>query len=31
LEWNVTPEGLNKAKATLVAAYEELGPVQDEL
>ena len=29
--WNVTPEGLNKAKATLVTAYEELAAVQDEL
>ncbi len=29
--WNVTPEGLNKAKATLVGAYEKLTPVQDEL
>lgn len=29
--WNVTPEGLNKAKTTLVSAYEKLAPVQDEL
>ena len=29
--WNVTPEGLKKAKATLVEAYEKLAPVQDEL
>ena len=29
--WNVTPEGLNKAKDTLVATYERLAPVQDEL
>lgn len=29
--WNVTSEGLNKAKATLVGAYEKLAPVQDEL
>jgi len=29
--WNVTPEGLNKAKATLVGAYPKLAPVQDEL
>ncbi len=29
--WNVTPEGLNKAKATLVATYEKLSPVQNEL
>jgi len=29
--WNVTPEGLNKAKATLVEAYARLVPVQDEL
>lgn len=29
--WNVTPEGLNKAKDTLVTAYEKLSPVQDEL
>lgn len=29
--WNVTPEGLTKAKATLVEAYEELAPVQDDL
>lgn len=29
--WNVTPEGLNKAKATLVTAYPKLAPVQDDL
>lgn len=29
--WNVTAAGLNKAKATLVAAYPKLAPVQDEL
>ena len=29
--WNVTPEGLNKAKATLVNTYEKLAPVQDDL
>ncbi len=29
--WNVTPEGLNKAKATLVSVYPELDPVQDNL
>ncbi len=29
--WNVTTEGLNKAKATLVAAYPKLAPVQDVL
>lgn len=29
--WNVTPEGLSNAKATLVAAYPKLAPVQDEL
>ncbi len=29
--WNVTTDGLNKAKATLVGAYEKLAPVQDEL
>lgn len=29
--WNVTPAGLNAAKATLVAAYPELAPVQDQL
>ena len=29
--WNVTPEGLNKAKSTLVTAYPELDPVKDEL
>jgi len=29
--WNVTPEGLTKAKATLVTAYPQLAPVQDEL
>lgn len=29
--WNVTPEGLNKAKATLVTAYPKLASVQDEL
>ena len=29
--WNVTPAGLNTAKATLVAAYPKLAPVQDDL
>ncbi|MEM1125967.1 MAG: DUF4856 domain-containing protein [Bacteroidota bacterium] len=29
--WNVTPAGLNAAKAKLVAAYPELAPVQDDL
>jgi hypothetical protein len=29
--WNVTPEGLNKAKSTLVTAYPKLAPVQDDL
>ncbi|ARA94701.1 hypothetical protein AWN76_017105 [Rhodothermaceae bacterium RA] len=29
--WNVTPAGLNKAKATLVATYPKLEPVQDAL
>ncbi len=29
--WNVTPAGLNKAKATLVNAYPALAPVQDAL
>ena len=29
--WNVTPAGLNEAKATLVAAYPNLDPVQDDL
>jgi len=29
--WNVTSTGLNKAKATIVGAYAELVPVQDQL
>ena len=29
--WNVTVAGLNKAKMTLVGAYPELAPVQDDL
>ncbi len=29
--WNVTPEGLNKAKTTLVSIYGALAPVQDDL
>ena len=29
--WNVTAAGLNEAKATLVGAYPELDPVQDDL
>jgi hypothetical protein len=29
--WNVTPAGLNEAKATLVEAYPELEPVQDAI
>ena len=29
--WNVTAVGLNEAKATLVGAYPELDPVQDDL
>ena len=29
--WNVTPAGLNNAKATLVNAYPKLAPVQDDL
>ncbi|WP_412060528.1 DUF4856 domain-containing protein [Rubrivirga sp. IMCC45206] len=29
--WEVTPAGLNRAKATIVAAYPELAPVQDQL
>ena len=29
--WNVTPAGLNKAKATLVGLYPRLAPVQDDL
>lgn len=29
--WNVTPEGLNRAKATLVEIYPELSSVQDVL
>lgn len=29
--WNVTPAGLNKAKATLVEAFPELAPVQDAI
>ena len=29
--WNVTPAGLNAAKATLVNAYPKLAPVQDDL
>jgi hypothetical protein len=29
--WNVTANGLNNAKATLVAIYPELEPVQDQL
>ena len=29
--WNVTPAGLNAAKATLVNAYPKLAPVQDQL
>ncbi|MEM1094602.1 MAG: DUF4856 domain-containing protein [Bacteroidota bacterium] len=29
--WNVTPAGLNAAKATLVAAYPVMAPVQDDL
>lgn len=29
--WNVTGDGLNKAKATLVSIYPELDPVKDQL
>jgi hypothetical protein len=29
--WNVTSDGLNRAKATLVETYPQLEPVQDEL
>ena len=29
--WNVTADGLNKAKSTLVAAYPEMEPVKDNL
>lgn len=29
--WNVTPAGLNAAKATLVGVYPDLAPVQDQL
>jgi hypothetical protein len=29
--WNVTPAGLNAAKATLVGEYPDLAPVQDQL
>lgn len=29
--WNVTAAGMNKAKATIVAAYPALAPVQDDL
>ena len=29
--WNVTPEGLNAAKATLVNSYSDLEPVKDDL
>ena len=29
--WEATPAGLNRAKATIVAAYPELAPVQDRL
>lgn len=29
--WNVTPAGLNAAKATLVGAFPELAPVQDAI
>ena len=29
--WNVTPEGLNKAKSTLVDTYPQLDPVKDDL
>ena len=29
--WNVTPQGLNKAKSTLVSAYPQLASVQNDL
>lgn len=29
--WEATPAGLNQAKATIVAAFPELAPVQDQL
>lgn len=29
--WNVTPEGLNRAKATLVSIYPVMEPFKDEL
>lgn len=29
--WNVTADGLNKAKNTLVGIYTKLEPVKDEL
>ncbi len=29
--WNVTAEGLNKAKSTLVLTYTDLEPIQDDL